>query len=187
MPFRPDRPQMPGMGPRDAARWRDPTPEEIDKAKAFAKENFPNRFAAYERLPENTRLRWAATRRMVQQWRRLQYMQEQQPEMYDAIFGEQKAMDEAFGLWRDVREGKPGAEEKLSAKIAEIVDNQLNERKARIEKLEKMLQEQKEQLAKDRDRRDELIENRREQLEKDTRPPREDKGDANETVPPKGK
>jgi len=173
-----------GMG-RPRFDDRDFSPEDVEKARAFAKEHFPNRYAAFEAIGDERPMRWMFTRRIVSQWRRLVQLQDQQPEMFETVMREQKLMDDAFGLSREARDGKSGADDKLRAKVVEIVENQLKDRKARIEKLEKALQDQKDQLAKDQNRKDELVDQRIEQLEKDTKPirEREDKNDTPDANP----
>src|SRR5207249_4920132 len=94
---------------------------------------------------------------MVNRYRNLMRMQEQNPEAYEAMLAQWKLEDQAIGFARALKEGKPDADVRLREVVRQMVERSLRERRARIEKLRKALEEQQKQLDQDEQNKDQTI------------------------------
>jgi hypothetical protein len=148
---------------RDGLPPKPPTPDEIEAATKFCQENFPNHYGFFARLPENGQGRRFVIPKMVQRYRMLMHMQENNPDAYKAMLEQSKIQDQALGYARDLFNEKPGAESKLRESIRQMVDKGLTDRQERIMKLRRMLDEQERKLKQDQDNRDKMVD---EQIDK---------------------
>jgi len=164
---------------RGGAMDAPPTRQEIDDASAWARENFPTRARMLENLPPNGPLRARMTQRLVMRYNNMMRTKEQDPALYDILMKQEHLRDDVFAQLRRSGSDLPADEKTaLRGKLSEIVDLSLKERQARIEKLERMLAEQKQKLAEDEGDREKLITQQLERMRKEVeifrRPPRGD-------------
>jgi hypothetical protein len=144
-----------------------PTEGEMQAAEQFLKDELPTRYELFAQLPQASPMRQRVLEFMTIKYRVLLRVKDQDPEMYEQLLKEAKLEDEAMKLALDVRHGDASAESKLHEKARELVDLSLQNRQARIDRLEQQLSNQKEQLARDMERRDEKIDEKANALRKD--------------------
>lgn len=150
------------MGRREGNPPR-PSTQEIDETLTFIEKNFPNHFEMFSRLPREGPFRNnVVLPRMVQRYRQLMRMQDQNPEAYDAMLRQAQFEDEALGYARDIKERTakdphPDAEVRLKEVVRRMIQRGLDDRRERIERLEKALADQKQKLADDEQNKDQLI------------------------------
>lgn len=161
--------QLGGQNRQGASDERPITDEEKQQALEFMKENFPVRTAMLNALPrEGMGQRFREQRAIpaiVQRWRKLKELERQNPQAYAAMMKQAKLQDEAFGLFQDMKGGDPEAGIKLRSKVGEMVQAQLDDRQERIDRLTRMLEEQKQQLARDVESKDRLVDEAVKRLE----------------------
>jgi hypothetical protein len=147
-----------GGGRRDGMVPPKPTQQEIDDALVFIQKNFPNHFEMFNRLPKDAPFRNnMVLPRMVQRYRQLMRIQDQNPEAYGAMLRQAQFEDEALGYARDITERRPDAEVRLKEVVRRMIQRGLDDRRERIERLERALAEQKQKLAEDEQNKDDLI------------------------------
>jgi hypothetical protein len=142
-----------------------PTQDEIDATIAFAKDKFPNHYDLFSHIPEGTPFHNIVVTKMVVRYRQLMRMQDQNPEVYDAMLKQAQAEDEALGYAREMAAHaadadtklKDAAEVRLHEAIRAMVDRGLQERRDRIEKLRLQLDDQEKKLNEDEANRDNVI------------------------------
>src|SRR5689334_22134988 len=71
------------------------TQQEIDDTMAFAKAKFPNHYDLFSRIPDGTPFKNMVIQKMVSRYRQLMRMQEQNPDIYDAMLKQATAEDDA--------------------------------------------------------------------------------------------
>lgn len=160
-------PKRPMLGAGPGGPGPAPTPAELEEAREYMQENFPRRYEVLTQLPPDAPFRRRLEGMMVERWRKAQRMKVEQPELYERIVAEQKLMDDAFGLAREIASGKEIAESQLREKVAALVERSLAERRERIARIEKQLEEQKQLLQKDESNRQELIDQRVEDIKRE--------------------
>src|SRR5437867_7337971 len=89
--------------------------------------------------------------KMVQKYRQLMRMEEQNPEAYQVMLTQAKFEDEALGYARDKDDAK------LRDVAHRMIQKGLEDRRERIEKLEKILDDQKQKLSEDEQNADQLV------------------------------
>ena len=142
---------------RDGGAGQKPTQDEINAAMAFVKENAPNHYQLFNRLPENSPRRERAQGLMVMRYRNLMRMKENNPDAYQAMLDQWKLEDQAIDDARSIKEGKPDADVRLREVCRQMVEKSLDERRARIAKLRTALDEQQKQLEKDEENKENVI------------------------------
>ena len=158
----------PNQNPSDSAQTNPPTQDEIDATLKFTQENFPNHYSFFAKLPQNGPFRnKVAIPKMVERYRMLMRMQENNPEAYSAMMQQGKLQDDALGFARDLKSGASDAEAKLRDSITNMVEQSLTDRRTRIMKLRRMLDEQQSKLEQDERNRDKLITEQIDKTEKE--------------------
>ena len=137
------------------------------ETEAFMKETFPVRYHFYEMMPEDRPAKKRIAQVMVQKYRQFRHMQETQPDAYEAMLKQEQLRDQAFGYARDARAGNAEAEDKLRMAVTAMVDLNLQERQARIEKLKKTLDEMMQQFSDDQAHREQKIDDQIDKLMND--------------------
>jgi hypothetical protein len=141
---------MPGMRP---------TTQELEEAMSFVEKNSPNHFNLFNRLPEGSPRRARAEQLMVMRYHNLMRVKEQNPEVYDAMLQQWKLEDEAVGYARAMKEHtQPEANVRLREVVRRMVQMSLDQRRERIDRLRKALDEQQKQLEQDEQDKDKLME-----------------------------
>ena len=158
------------------------TPDDVREAEAFMKDAFPVRYHFYEMLPDDRPAKRNLSQMMVRKYRQFRRIQEQQPDLYDTMLKQEQLRDQAFGYARDARSGNAEAEDKLRMAVTEMVDLNLKERQARIEKLKKQLDEMMQQLSNDQSQREQKIDEQIDKLMSEIGGPRGRRGAATKPV-----
>ena len=156
-PSRPYAGRMQGMKRDGFMPNVKPTKEELDEAMAFMKDNAPVHYELLNRLPEDAPRRNRAGQLLVMRYRGLMHLKDQNPEAYEAMLHQWQLEDEAMGDARALKEGKPDADVRLREVARRIVQNGLDDRRARIDKLRKALDQQQKQLDQDEQNKDQLM------------------------------
>jgi hypothetical protein len=145
-------------GPRGVDELQPPpTPDEIVAAEVWASRTFPVRFHAYELLRSDRPAKRVMALNFVKHYRMFRRLQEQQPELYDFMLKQEQLRDKAFEYAAKAARGDAEAQSKLRDLVSQIYDMNLQERAARIERMQKNLTDMQDQLTRDRDRRDQRI------------------------------
>jgi len=138
------------------------TQQEWDDMMAFMQDNSParGRVLANLQVPSNSPIRLDAIRK----WRNYNFTKEHFPAVADQLLRRYKLEDDLFALTLSAQaEGEAGGaqiREKIRGKIAQMVQLDFSERQTRIDKLQKMLEEEKAKLAGDQASQDKLIDQR---------------------------
>jgi hypothetical protein len=150
-------------------RWGGPggdfTDEDWEAAEAFMQEHSPNRWKLFEQLPEGSPRRGPVMRMIIARYRNLQSTREEDAALYELRLQQLTLED---GIWFTVREmrnqvsdeQRATLETNLRDKVAAAVDVWLKERERRLQRLEETLKLERERLATDLNRREEMVENR---------------------------
>lgn len=163
--FAAERAAQPANKPANAAvrPQRAFTDAELADAVDFMKVHAPNRLKASAniRTPE---YKERFERFIVNQKRNLDKLKTDSPKIYELRVQEMTINDDIFEICRQMRDAsrnrRPTAklESDLHAKVEELFDIGIQERKVRIDRLEEMLAQQKKALESDQNNRDRMIE-----------------------------
>jgi hypothetical protein len=135
-----------------------PTQEEIDEAMAFMKDKAPNHYELFNRLPQDSPRRNRAEQILVMRYRNLMRVKDQAPEAYDAMLRQWQLEDQAIGFAREIKEGKqPDADVRLREVVRQMVQKNLDDRRARIERLRKEVDDLQKQLDQDEQNKTQLM------------------------------
>lgn len=146
------------LNPADSTQINPATPAEIDATLKFARENFPNHYSFFTKLPPKGRFRnEVALPKMVERYRTLMRLEQSNPDAYTAMMQQIHLQDQALGFAIDLRNGLPDAEAKLRQSIGDMVDQSLLDRRERIMKLKRQLDIQETKLDQDQRNRDRLV------------------------------
>jgi hypothetical protein len=140
--------------------------QEIQETATFFRDHAPNRYALFEQLDEGFPRR-RVLRVMVNRYRQIQRFKDNDQEMYNLAVKQFELQDEAFGIIRNVAgTGNPDAEtlSKLRDKVKELAQLGLKEREKRVERLERMLAEEKSRLEADKADPDALVDRQLRQI-----------------------
>ena len=134
------------------------TPQEWDDMMAFLQENSHARWYVLSNLhlPENSPVRLGA----IREWRNYNFTKDHFPAVADQMLKRFRLEDDLFGLTIKAvssNENPDEIQELIHNKIAEMVQLDLSERQLRIEKLQKLLDEQKQSLAHDQAMEEQVI------------------------------
>lgn len=129
---------------------------------AFLKQFAPNRWAAMERMPEAEGYRKAAMAFAAARWRHLQYLQDEDPQLYEIKVRQLIAEDKIFGLLAGTRtpQERVHLRKQVRELAADIVKQALAERERRIARLRQELKAEEDRLEADRSAVDALVEKR---------------------------
>ncbi len=165
---RSDAPDRPGAREDDARPyWRSRMQHEVfdparwETAAAFLKQHSPNRWAAFEAMPEG-RGKFQIRRVILMRWHGLEMLEAQSDTaLYTLAVGRIETEDAAWGLSSALASATSDADrdrlrDELKAKVRELVDLQLKERSARIDRLDRALAREREKLTADQQRVDAL-------------------------------
>ena len=142
------------------------TQEEWNEMMAFMETASPARAHVLSslQLRPNAPIRLNA----IQQWRNYNFTVEHFPDVKEQLLKRIHLEDDLFALTVDAQSaGETDSayiRERIRAKIAEIVQLDFKQRQTRIEKLERMLDEEKARLAADQSSMDQMIERRTDQI-----------------------
>jgi hypothetical protein len=117
------------------------SPQEVQAAIAFFKENSPNRMAYFIALPEDPRR--MATIKLVQAYRPVLNFKDSNPDLYELLVQQVKLRDDAFELAKEKKEPE------LRALAAQIVPISLSAREIRLKLLQQELDGQEAKLNQD--------------------------------------
>jgi len=145
-----------GMGLSDRDR---------EDATAFMKQFAPNRWAAMEAMRDGGD-RAGAMVFALARWRHLQFLREEDQELYDIKVRQLVAEDAIFGLLASTRTpaDRVPLRKDIREKAADLVRLGLAEREHRIAKLREEIKAEEERVAKDRTDMDSLIDRRTDSL-----------------------
>jgi hypothetical protein len=138
------------------------TDEEWDEMMTFMQDNSPMRAQILQtvQLPHDSPIR----RDAIRKWRNYLFTKQNFPSIADDLLRHFKLEDDLFYLTLKARtEGGPEffeIREKIHDKVAQIVDLDLAEQQARIDKLQKLLEDDKTKLAKGQATKDDIVERR---------------------------
>jgi hypothetical protein len=145
-----------------------PTQSEWEDATPFLKEHSPKRLEAINSLPDERRSKWRLMGALSRQYQNIQKMQQDDPDLAKIVTGRMELEDALYGMVAQFREAKRGGDTEkqaavrrdMKAKVAELVDTNIKERKLRIARLEKTLKQESDRLADDEKGRESLVEKR---------------------------
>ncbi len=142
------------------------TQEEWNDMMTFMRANSPARWRVLSslQLRPNAPIRLDAIRR----WRNFNFTKDHFPDVADQLVKRVRLEDDLFALTMDAQSSgeadSASIREKIRDKIAEIVNLDFSERQTRIDKLEKMLDDEKTRLAADQSSVDKIIDRRTDQI-----------------------
>lgn len=149
------RPVSPG-----ARRWVSPSDEEWPEVVAMMAEISPNGFKVFEQLdPKSDRYRRFRDITYFH-YRMLLWSRSEDPALYQVRVDRLKLEDQIFGMVKNIKPDEAPPPEmlaQLQTKVGELVDLNARERQVRIERMEKMVANEKQKLQTDVDRRNEII------------------------------
>jgi len=148
-----------GMGAPDI------TDEDWDAASNFMREHSPNRWQLFERLSDGSPRRGPVMRMILARYQNLQSLKEEDVTLYDLRLQQLTLEDSIWGIVREMRtqiaeDRRTVLQSQLREKVSFAVDVWMKERDRRLQRLEETLKAERERLAADQKRREEMIENR---------------------------
>jgi hypothetical protein len=143
--------------PANAAAPAAMTDEERKEIEAFFQKGAPKRFEKYQDVPEERKQKLLQAVRG--QYRMLQRMKEDDPEIYAIRMKRMPIEDEMFSLGWDLRHGdaKDDTRQKLRGKIREFLASKLEERTVRLARLEKRVKDEQAALQRDQGQLEQLV------------------------------
>lgn len=129
----------------------------------FMKQNSPNRLRYINSLPASSS-RQQLVIQFIDRWQSIARLKATDQEIYPMRVQTLQLEDEVFGLMLQVKAGSPaGASPALQAKIhddiTKLVDLNFAERDVRLNRMQKLLADEKNKLANDKNQRDQIIRN----------------------------
>jgi len=142
--------------------------QEILETVNFFRDHAPNRFALFDQLDDGFPRR-RVLRVMNNRFRQIQRFRESDPDLYAMSVKQFELQDEAFGILRSAGNsasggGDPEAVARLREKVRTMVEVGLKEREKRVDRLERMLRDEKARLEADKADPDGLIARQMKQL-----------------------
>jgi hypothetical protein len=172
--FGPRRERDGGQRPPPSAPMQPPpTTQERDEVIEFFRTNMKTRMFAFDQMPEGRPAKNRMLQMMTERYRRLQRIKADDPVVYDLMVSQMSLQDDALSIMRDQRNPNIDAakrdelEQQLRDKVKQLIDVTLKERRQRVERLEKMLQEQKARLEQDEANPGALIDQHLKQMKTD--------------------
>lgn len=160
-----------------------PTDEEWAQTTAFLRDHAPHRLDLFQRFAaadrrkgrdEPNRILQYVQARVHERVTDLQKLREKDPEMFEYAIAQFEAEDAIMAALMEMREARhaddeaalQAAQTRLDEAVERFVARSLDERQARIDRLEEDLVEQRERLARDRERAEELEDRVRERYDR---------------------
>jgi hypothetical protein len=136
----------------------------------FMKQNSPNRLRYINSLTASTS-RQQLVIQFIDRWQSIARLKTADQEIYPIRLQTLQLEDEVFGLMLQIKAASPaGASPTLQAKIhddiTKLVDLNFAERDVRLNRMQKLLADEKNKLANDRNQRDQIIQNQMAGLDK---------------------
>jgi hypothetical protein len=142
---------------------RSPRPQEWAEVQAFMLRHSPRRQAAVDQLPEGDR-KESIKKFVFARFRSLQSLQRRDRMGYEQRLAQLRVEDQIFGLvsdWGGAGEvDKQILRDSLRREVAQLVALDIQERRRRVESLERELAEQKGALERDEQDQDSLVDKR---------------------------
>ncbi len=138
---------------------------EDDWAKAFKffQENSPKRALAYEKLPDDQKrnIRFL----IINRWRAMKWYPEGS-DLWNNKAKQAQLEDDVFGLKQDLGGGgnSDALKAQIKVKVTELVDLRIQERALHIERLEKLVADERKKLEDDKAHKGDLVDKRFEQM-----------------------
>jgi hypothetical protein len=149
-----------------AGRIAPPTQQEWDEMMAFMEINSPARWRVLSTIP--LRPNGVIRRQAINRYRNYLFTVQHFPDIKDLLLERIHLEDDLFALTLDAQSSGDteiaSIRDKIHGKIAEIVQLDFAERQARIDKLEKLLEQDKNSLAADQASEEKLIDARTDQI-----------------------
>lgn len=162
----------PGIGAWGGRRWGAlPSEEEWKQVETFAEANSPRRLAALSKLRDATDPAYRGGQMFLTvRYRALQQMKEHDPDLYAERLKAMVVEDKVFGAVEDGH-AKPEAtadqRDALLADVKQLVAFNLKEREQRLERLAKVLDDERKKLTDDQAREDELADQKMDEIERE--------------------
>jgi hypothetical protein len=155
----------PGLRPPFGDGRRMMLPEERAQFESFAQEHMPNLYKLANQSPLWSRMRlmrYASARMLTYN----QAINDQA--LADKVAQDIESEDEVFAIVILMENSppadRPALQQKLTDKMRQVIDNLLDERKARLDRLRQKLDDEEKRLKEDRANRDDIVEERVERL-----------------------
>ncbi|HRK30586.1 MAG TPA: hypothetical protein PLD59_05860 [Tepidisphaeraceae bacterium] len=154
---------------RRTAPSRQLTDDEMSEALAFIEQNMPNLDRLWSRMPEERQRRMPPRMQMGFKLM-LDARKSGDERLYEVLAQQMRLRDEFMSLRREFNRsgGDEEVKKRLLAKVKELVEVGLKQRELRIEKLETMLETEKEKLEADRKNIESQVEVQYQRLEEET-------------------
>ena len=142
------------------------TPEDLAQAEGFFEEHAPRRYEYYrkmaDRLGADSDRGKGLRARIVSRYRELQNYRQSNPKLYDFLVKQLSLEDEVrAAAWRAGKSpDDPKLRDALRTAVRQLVENYLDARHARIEKLRADLAKEEADLKRDRENVDQLVDDR---------------------------
>ena len=140
------------------------TANENELAEALLQEYAPHMWKRLQRMPADGPMRAKLQRQLLERGRDLQRMKQRDPEQFANEIEQLKLEDEVVDLGRQlIRRGEPSSTDQEALKkslretIGKLVDSRLKNRQARLDRLARTLESERQKLDADRDDRDKLV------------------------------
>jgi hypothetical protein len=137
---------------------------ETEAAEALLELYAPHMWKRLQHMPADGPVRTKLQRQMLERARDLQRMQQRDPEQFKNEVEQVKLEDDVADLGRQImRRGEPSSTDQETLKktlretVEKLVDVRLRNRQARLDRLAKTLESEKNKLEADRDNRDKLV------------------------------
>jgi hypothetical protein len=178
-----DRPRLGRIdGQRPAGNWRDrsiatsrPSSEELREVDEFMNENSPKRWAKIKDMPDERRSRLNGF--VVQRFRMLQDLKQNDQAMYDLRVKRLKIEDEIFSLGWDLKNNKnenfsPDAAKKdLRKKVRALADSRIDEHRLRLKQWQEKIEQEQKKLAEEKANIDQFVDSSVNAIENDMKWP----------------
>ncbi len=146
-----------------------PDDEEWKEISEFASQNMPNRWKMFEEIrairKDDARVVQNIKQRLAVRYRQLMRAKTNFPNLYDTLTEQAKKEDDVWGALQVYRNSKLDSDRAiLQDKVRALVTNLLEERQKRIDQMRENLSEEETRLKEDRDRIDNLVTRRMDQI-----------------------
>lgn len=142
--------------------------QEWAEVQTFLRDHSPYRLELLQRVPENTRTYHRLRGMIVNRYRHLERVRQQDTRAYELMLAQFALEDEALRLASELRSAPPSEQERIRDELrqiaVELVQSSIQERKRRLEELERAIQEERARLQADQQDVQALVESRLEQL-----------------------
>jgi hypothetical protein len=150
-----------------ADNWTD---QDADAAAPWLKEHSPKRWQVVINMPDDQRpmRKYRLKGTLIRVYKNVQNLQKDDPELAQIVTNRVELEDAVFGLVAQYREAKRAGDTSkqssfqhdIQQKVVDLVETNIKERKARIARLERTLDQERTKLATDEKGKDQLVEKR---------------------------